>query len=73
MTDPNCPWCRGIGYVCGDGEHHVPWNNEHQLAGKPGVNCPRCNPRLRRPLTDAEMDAWVSRGITPADLQDAPP
>jgi hypothetical protein len=64
MTDPNCRWCQGAGYVCGD---HRSEPCTPGVSDEACINCPVCNPYgTRQPLTDAEMDRWVSEGEPPA-------
>ena len=43
MTDKNCPFCQGLGWVC---ENHPtrPWEGEHACTyGGAGAPCPMCN------------------------------
>jgi protein-disulfide isomerase-like protein with CxxC motif len=63
MTDPNCPWCHGFGFLTEEVPHQPNPNGDE-------FNCQRCNPYgTLRQFTDAEMDAWVMRDILPPDVQ----
>lgn len=39
--DPNCPQCRGEGWVC-EAHPHMPWLDGKECCGEPAVPC-SCN------------------------------